>query len=267
MVINTNIQAQDTARNLNVSQTKLSKSLARLSSGSKLTDPGDDAGGMAVGYRLGAQAKRLSAANYNVQNAVSLIQTQHGYIQRVASALDRMSELTIMAQDVTKTDSDRSLYQTEFSQLQNYIVTTYNKDFNGVSLFSSNTLGVTIDSEGTLFSMSGVSLGSSTYTAAMNSSITSVALAISALAAIKDTISQLASDRAIMGANQTRLNLTAEQLQVTKENLSAAKSRIEDVDVADESTEFARYNILVQAGTAMLSQANSMPQAALKLLQ
>jgi flagellin len=267
MVINTNIQAQNTALNLNSSQVKLSKSLARLSSGSKLTEPSDDAGGMAVAYRHGAQIKRLDAARFNVGNAASLIQTQDGYIQRVAKALDRMSELTIMAQDVTKTDTDRSLYQTEFSQLQSYIISTYSKEFNGVPLFSSATLGVTIDSEGTVFSMSGVSLGSSTYTSALNSSINTVNSAISALAAIKDTISQLASDRAMIGANQTRLNLTTEQLQVTKENLSLAKSRIEDVDVAEESTEYARLNILTQAGTAMLSQANSLPQSVLKLLQ
>jgi len=267
MVINTNLQAQNTAINLNTSQSQLSKSLARLSSGSKLTDPSDDAGGMAVAYRLGAQAKRLDAARYNVENAVSLIQTQHGYLQRVAKALDRMSELTIMAQDVTKTDSDRALYQTEFAQLQSYITSTYSKEFNGVPLFSSSSLNVTIDSEGTGFAMAGVSLGSSTYTNAINSSISSVSSAVAALAAIKDSITQLASDRAIIGANQSRLNLTAEQLQVTKENLSAAKSRIEDVDVASESTEYARLNILTQAGTAMLSQANSLPQAALKLLQ
>ena len=269
MVINTNTQAQSAASQLQASQAMLSKSLARLSSGSKIVDPSDDAAGVAVCMRLDAQVKRLEAAKNNVGNAVSFTQTQDGYLKKVAKALDRMSELTLLAQDVTKSDADRSLYNAEFAQLQSYINSAADKDFNGVTLFSSNTLSVTTDSEGGTFSMAGISLGASAYANATTTatSITSTAAASSALVSVKAAISQLAVDRATIGAYQSRLNYTAEQLVVSKENLTAASSRIQDVDIAEETTQYARFNILVQSGTAMLAQANQLPQTVLRLLQ
>jgi len=121
MVINTNTTAQKSAHNLMASQAQLSKSLARLSSGSKIVNPSDDAAGVAVGMRLDAQVKRLDAALNNVGNAVSFTQTQDGYLKKVGKALDRMSELSLLAQDVTKSDADRSLYNNEFTQLSAYI--------------------------------------------------------------------------------------------------------------------------------------------------
>jgi len=178
-----------------------------------------------------------------------------------------MSELTILAQDVTKSDSDRSLYQLEFTQLSAYVANTSTKDFNGVSLFSPNTLNVTLDSEGNTFSMGGIPLSTAVYASAMSAQVTTTTAAIAALAFVKAAITQLSQDRSTIGAYQSRLNSTAEQLTVSKENLTAASSRIQDVDVAEETTEYARNNILVQSGTAMLAQANSMPQSALRLLQ
>lgn len=269
MVINTNIQAQSAASNLETSSTMLAKSLARLSSGSKIVNPSDDAAGLAVASRLDAQVQRLNAAKSNVGNAVSFTQTQDGYLKKISKALDRMSELAILAQDGTKSDADRGLYNTEFAQLQEYIGSARDKDFNGVSLFSSSGLNVTIDSEGTPFTMSGTDLGTTTYNDALAGTtvISSVASAGAALTNVKAAITQLSTNRATIGAYQTRLNFTSEQLQISKENLSAASSRIQDVDVAEESTQYARYNILVQAGTAMLAQANTMPQSALRLLQ
>ncbi|MBL9128055.1 MAG: flagellin, partial [Verrucomicrobiales bacterium] len=153
MVINTNIQAQLSASNLATSSEMLAKSLSRLSSGSKIVNPADDAAGLAVASRIDAQVQRLAAARSNVGNAVSFTQTQDGYLKKIAKALDRLSELAILAQDVTKSDDDRSLYQTEFAQLQAYIDNTSSKEFNGVSLFDGASLGVTIDSEGTSFNM------------------------------------------------------------------------------------------------------------------
>ena len=267
MVINTNIQALSASRNLMSSQEMLSKSLARLSSGSKITNPSDDAAGVAVASRLDSQIKRTDAAKNNVINAISYTQTQDGYLKKIAKALDRMSELTLLAQDVTKGNSDRALYNTEFSQLSSYIDNTATRDFNGVSLFSSSALSVTLDSEGNTFSMGGVDLGAAAYTNALAAGISTTTAAVAALTTVKAAISQLASDRATIGAYQSRLNLTAEQLVVSKENLSAASSRIQDTDVAEESTQFARYNILVQSGTAMLAQANQLPQSVLRLLQ
>ena len=245
----------------------LSKSLARLSSGSRIVSPEDDAAGMAVSMHFDAQINRVSASKSNVINAISFNQTQDGFMAKVAKALDRMSELSILSQDVTKSDSDRALYQKEFAKIGAYIDDLATKDFNGVSLFGGATLEVTTDSEGNTFSMTGVDLTASTYSTATSGDVSTTAGAVSALADVKGAIDQLASDRATVGANITRLSYTSEQLGVLHDNLSAANSRIKDVDVADESTQFARYNILVQAGTAMLAQANATPQSALRLLQ
>src|ERR1035438_8515560 len=133
MVINTNLQAQINADNLETTQARLAKSLGRLSSGSKLTAPSDDAGGLAVSTRLDPQVKRTQAANSNVSSAISFTQTQDGYLANVAKALNRMSELSMLAQDATKTDTDRSSYNSEFKQLCTYVTTAGNKDFNGVT--------------------------------------------------------------------------------------------------------------------------------------
>jgi flagellin len=267
MVINTNITAQSASGNLQANQMMLSKSLSRLSSGSKIVDPSDDAAGLAVANRLDAQVQRLNAARSNVGNAVSFTQTQDGYLKKIGKALDRMGELSVLAQDVTKTDADRSLYNTEFTQLNNYITDAATKDFNGVSLFSTTALSVTTDGDGSVFSMGGIDLGAASYTALSTATIGTAATAATTLATVKTAITQLSQDRATIGGYQSRLNYTDEQLAVSKENLTAASSRIQDVDVADESTQFAKQNILVQSGTAMLAQANQLPQSVLKLLQ
>ncbi|MBP9902583.1 MAG: flagellin [Verrucomicrobiota bacterium] len=267
MVINTNITAQISAGNLQNSQAMLSRSLARLSSGSKIINPSDDAAGLAVASRLDAQVQRLNAAKANIGNAVSFTQTQDGYLKKIAKAFDRMSELTILAQDVTKSDADRALYNAEFTELGAYVTSAASKDFNGVPLFSTTALNVTTDSEGSTFTMNGIDLGAAVYTTAVAANVSTLATAATALTDIKAAITQIATDRATIGAYQSRLNYTAEQLTVSKENLTAASSRIMDVDVAEESTEYAKQNILVQSGTAMLAQANAMPQSVLKLLQ
>ncbi len=398
MVINTNVQAQQTANNLNVSSNALAKSLARLSSGSKIIAPSDDAAGLAVSSRLESQLKRLDAAINNVVNAVSFTQTQDGFLKTIDKAFRRMSELAMFAQDSTKSASDLTLYSQEFTQLQDYVRQTVTQTFNSVKLFSTNSLAVTIDSTGTTFDMAPIDLSKTEYTSSLsvaqslsNASIeniardntgkiqltltqaeydkmatggsitlsglttatvsggssatdistlngtfditnrikttnsggaavyvveldgssagtsaigalttttsgsaavpstgiltgsttgiasalvaktgldiTSVPRAQAALTRIRNSIDKLAQDRASLGAVQSRLNFTNEQLTVTKENLSAAISRIADVDVAEEATAYARYQILVQSGTSMLAQANKMPQSALQLLQ
>jgi flagellin len=252
---------------LSESSSMLSKSLARLSSGSRIASPADDAAGLAVSLRFDARINRTNATNANVGNAISFSQTQDGFLQKVGKALDRMSELAILAQDVTKTDSDRTLYNSEFSTLGAYITSTASKDFNGVSLFTSTALSVTVDPDSGTFSMTGINVGASAYTTATGSSISTSTAAATALTNVKAAITQLATDRSTVGANISRLTYTSEQLGVLKDNLMAANSRIKDVNVAEESTNFARYNILVQAGTAMLAQANAAPNSALRLLQ
>ena len=412
MVINTNVQALQTANNLNTSSNALAKSLSRLSSGSKIIAPSDDAAGLAVSSRLESQLKRLDAAINNVVNAVSFTQTQDGFLKTIDKAFRRMSELAMFAQDSTKSASDLTLYSQEFTQLQDYVSQSVKQTFNSVKLFSATPLAVTIDSTGTTFDMAPIDLGKTEYTSSLNIAqsltnanisniarlsggkiqltvtdaeyakmakggsltlaglttatlqggssatdisslngtfdiqyafkagslniieldgsaggttvlgtpttftttssattpvvttgvtsfvegttasagvaittghltgslatglaaktgldITSVPRAQASLTRIRNSIDKLAQDRASLGAVQSRLNFTNEQLTVTKENLSAAISRIADVDVAEEATSYARYQILVQSGTSMLAQANKMPQSALQLLQ
>jgi flagellin len=288
MIINTNIAAANSTRLLATSSSSLSKSLARLSSGSKIVSPEDDAAGLAQSIKFDAQINRNKAANINVANAISFSQTQDGFLQKVQKALDRMSEISVLAQDATKTSTDLSNYTAEFTQLQNYISDITGKQFNGVALFSSSGLGITIDSDASTFGMNaanltgalttGGGLGATgdpagTVSALYDSSSTNVSVAVSsatsaasALSYIKTAIQNLANMRAKVGANIQRLSLTSEQIDILNENLTAANSRIKDVDVAEESTQFAKYNILVQSGTSMLAQANALPQSALRLL-
>jgi len=273
MVINTNATAMASARSLASSTTNLAKSLARLSSGSKIVSPEDDAAGLAQSIRFEAQMHRNTAVRSNLGNAVSYAQTQDGFLQKVQASLDRMSELSVLSQDITKTNTDRSNYTVEFEQLQNYISVIGTKSFNGVTLFASSGEAVTIDSDASKFTMNAVDMTSTASTIGMaliyNSATTAIANTTSAAAGlsnIQTAIQNLADMRAKVGANIQRLNMTEQQLSITMENLAAASSRIKDVNVAEESTNFARQNILVQTGTAMLAQANVLPQSALRLL-
>jgi flagellin len=266
MVINTNLSAQSSANLLMQSSTQLSKSLARLSSGSKVVSPADDSAGLAVSMNIEAQMGRNTAAQNNVGNALSLNQTQDGYLQQVTNALNRMSELSIQSQDVTKSDSDRALYDQEFHTLAQYVNNVATKDFNGVSLFDGANLNVTTDSDANTFTMTGVDLTGTTFTNLTSDTVGTTAGAITALADVKSAISTLAADRANIGANMEALNNYSNQLTTLNTNLAAANSQIMDVDVAQESTRYAKYNILVQSGTAMLAQANALPQSVLKLL-
>jgi flagellin len=279
MVINTNTAASIGASNLNQSTNLLNESLSRLSSGSKIVNASDDPAGLAESMTLSAEISQTSAANANVSNAVSLLQTQDGYLQQVGSALDQMATLAVQAQDVTKTDAERTDYQKEFNSLASYINDTATKQFNGITLFAGGSFSVTTDGIGTTFSMAGVNLGVGTAYASVTgltasgdgsatlTSISSASNAATALTEVTAAITQLANDRAQVGANEERLTYTGNELGVLSNNLSAAKSQITDVDVAQESTNYAKYQILVQSGTAMLAQANSNPQSVLKLLQ
>ena len=266
MVINTNTSAQTTASLLAGTSANLSASLARLSSGSKVISPSDDSAGLAVSMRITAEMGRNTAASDNIGNAISFNQTQDGYLQQVNNALGRMSELSVQAMDVTKSDADRSLYQQEFNTLANYVNNVSTKDFNGVSLFAGGNLSVTIDSDGNTFNNTGVDLTATTYSKLASDSIGTTTGATTALSDVKAAITQLASDRANLGANIETLTDYNNQLSTLNNNLSAANSQIMDVDIAQESTNYAKENILVQTGTAMLAQANALPQIALKLL-
>ncbi len=289
-VINTNIQAIAAARSLNASQEMLGRSLTRLSSGSKIVNPSDDAAGLAVSEKLDAQNRRVQAATTNVQNAVSYIQTADGFMSGMTKILSRMSELAILAKDVTKNSTDVALYGEEFKALQDQLRATIGGStseiggttdintplgaFNGITLFGSNSAGLTVTigqavgqdmtiKESNLRSGAMASLVNQDSSGAYALGITSPTITSD----ITNTIQQVATERAKLGASQSRLELASTTLSVEYENLSSAISRIRDVDVASESTQLAKYNILVQSGTAMLAQANQSPQSVLKLLQ
>jgi flagellin len=269
MVINTNTSAQSTATLLQQSSAMLSQSLARLSSGSKVTSPADDSAGLAVSMNLVSQEGENTAASNNIADAISFNQTQDGYLSQVTSALDRMSELAVQAQDVTKSSADTALYQNEFNTLATYVNNVSTEKFNGVSLFDGTQLNVTIDSSGNTFAMKSVTLNGATFLTSLrdSSDISTVSGAKTALAAVQTAISTIASNRASIGSNEETLTDYSNQLATLNNNLSAANSTIMDVDVAQESTNYAKENILVQTGTAMLAQANALPNIALKLLQ
>jgi flagellin len=262
------------ANNLDKSTNELNNALAQLSSGSKIVSPADDPAGLAESISLNAQIGQTNAANNNVSNAISFSQTQDGYLQQVGAALDQMSTLAVEAQDPTKSTSQLADYNAEYQSLAGYIKTTANASFNGVSLFAGTDdsttggLAVTVDGNGTMFTMTAVNLGSTTaYTCATGATITTTTLAATALGLVTSAISALATDRAAVGANEAELTYTGDELGVLSDNLTAANSNLTDVDVATESTKYAQYQILVQSGTSMLAQANQNPQSVLKLLQ
>jgi flagellin len=290
-VINTNISAIAAARNLNASQAMLANSLNRLSSGSKIVNPSDDAAGLAVSEKLGAQSQRITAAVTNVQNAVSYTQTADGFMGGMTKILSRLSELAILAKDVTKNASDVSLYGQEFTALQDQLratiggtsadiggtagVTTPLGAFNGIELFGSTSTGGLVVTIGQAVGQEMTIKDTDLRTGAMNNVIVqdstgAYTLNITSSTAVGDitnAIQAVATERASLGASESRLQLAATTLQVEYENLGSAISRIKDVDVATESTQYAKYNILVQSGTAMLAQANQTPKTVLQLLQ
>ncbi len=291
-VINTNMQAIVGARNLNHSQEMLGRSLSRLSSGSKIVNPSDDAAGLAVSEKIDAQNRRVRAAQVNVQNAVSYVQTADGFMSGMTQILARMSELGLLAKDVTKNSSDVALYQQEFVELQKQLRDTIGGTnaqiggggvssplgtFNGIELFGTIsgggyqiTIGEAVGQEMTLQQSnlrSGSLLSIIQQDASSNFTISLMSSSLTMMSTVTSAIQEVASSRASLGAAQSRLTLASSSLDIQFENLSAAVSRIRDVDVAQETTQLSRYNILTQSGTAMLAQANQIPSTVLQLLK
>jgi flagellin len=270
VVINSNYAATVAANNLAASSTMLQKSLNRLSSGSKIVTPADDAGGLAVAMKLSAAAKRQGAVGTNIGNAVSYLQTQDGVLKVTAEVLNRIGELRTLCVDPTKNAQDKANYDAEFSELQKQLSALTQEKFNSVVLFGTTTLTVPVTDDGnttsavtiTASDLSSTSTGVGVLTAGGITSLSNLLLTD-----ITTAIESVATMRATNGAQQSRLGFASELLTVNKANLEQATSRIMDVDVAAESTQLARWNILVQSGTSMLTQANQSAQIALKLLQ
>ena len=281
--INTNPAASAAAYNLGNINTSLQKSLQRLSSGSRINSSYDDAGGLAVSMRLSASIRRTEATQANVSNALAFLETQDGVLKSADKVVARMSELAQLATDVTKSTSDLTLYQTEVNSLKSQLASMLTEAFNGVSLFSSLSASATPSTATTLSVVSShdgsqtigitqVQLSSISFyvgtagTTASGINISSLTGAQAAITSVNAAIQNLATLRASNGSEQSRMTFAADVLAINKTNLESANSRIIDVDVAEESAKLARFNILQQAGTAMLAQANQSTQSILRLL-
>jgi flagellin len=283
--INTNPAASAAAYSLDNVTRNLQKTLSRLSSGSRIVSPMDDAGGLAVSMRLSAAVRRTEATQSNVSNAQAFLETQDGVLKSAEKVVNRLGELTQLGTDVTKSTSDLALYQAEVNSLKAQLGSLIGESFNGVSLFttgsagteiSTGTVAIVASQDGTQtinitkrdLSWVGYYTGTQGVTGVGGGMIdvTSITSAKAAITAINGAIQAIATLRANNGAEQSRLGFAADVLAINKTNLEAATSRITEVDIAQESAKLARFSILQQAGTAMLAQANQSSQSLLRLL-
>jgi flagellin len=264
--IQSNPEAMNAHRQLLGTSEKLQKSMERLSSGYRINRAADDAAGLAISEKLRGQISGISQAMRNSQDAVSLVQTAEGALQEVHSMLQRMRELAVQYKNGTLSTSDQQAIQSEVGQLQSEIDRIGTQvQFNGVQLLSSAgsiTFQVgAMDSQN--ITVSTVSLGAAVGTAAFNLSPTGA----SDIAEIDTAINNISAQRAQFGAVQNRLDHTLANLATYHENLVASESRVRDADMAQEMVDFTKLQILQQAGTSMLAQANQVPQSVLTLLR
>lgn len=267
--INQNITALNAHRNLVATDNALSKSLERLSSGLRINRAADDAAGLAISEKMRGQIKGLAQAIRNAQDGISLIQTAEGALNETHSILQRMRQLAIEAANDTLTDTDRNQIQQEINQLIEEVDRIANTtQFNTQTLLDGNFSGTfhigANQNQIIALSISGMDSTSLTIDAI---SVTTQTGAEAAIASLDTAINAVSTERSKLGAYQNRLEHTIANLGVAQENLAAAESRIRDVDMAAEMMEFTRAQILLQAGTAMLAQANTLPQAVLQLLR
>lgn len=279
LVINTNIASLNAQRNLATSTLNLNTSVQRLSSGLRINSAKDDAAGLAISEKLRAHTRSINQAVRNSQDGISVSQTAEGALSEIGGLLSRMRELAEQASNGSISASNRSDLDSEFQQLKTEIdrIATVT-EFNGTKLIDGSqcangiTLqvgfqGTTDDRMTVMSGLTSVHSGSALSLTGNYSAIISAAQATSVLAAIDSAISTVATRRATLGAVQNRLDTTISNLRVASENLTAADSRIRDADFAYETAQFTRNQILVQAATAILTQANVLPQAALQLLR
>jgi len=305
IVVNSNASATSASLNLSRANDSLRKSLGRLSSGKRINNAADDAGGLAVAYKLNSKLNRTSAIIQNTQNGLSYLQVQDSSLQTAGKIVDRMAELRTMAQDITKNSSDIENYSKEFIELQSQLNQVSKETFNGISLFafSHGTAATTAKYEGgganaTYNTSGGLALTYDKYnrtlithdsgvstSGSVQLNVTNLQFALSlgttgdlgtgttitdittvAVSQFTEVIERIANARAENGAEQNRIMQTMDLLQSNLTNIEAAHGRIMDTDIALESTRFARHNVLVQASAAMTAQANQLTNVALQLL-
>lgn len=282
--IASNIASLSAQRQLTSASTKLGKTFERLSSGQRINSASDDAAGLALAENLRADAKLATVAIRNANDGISVTSIADAALSEVANILTRMAELAEQSANGVYTTTQRSALSSEFlalgSEIERIAVTTTFNDLNLLSNSNSISLQVGLDSssnssititgvEGTLDALNLAGSGSSALTYSINSDTTDNAVSASRLAldAVNAAISSLSSIRGTIGAAESRLNTAVNSLTVARENFIAAESRIRDIDVAAEAAELVRLQVLQQASTAVLAQANQQPQVALSLLQ
>jgi flagellin len=274
--INTNLQSLNAQRNLNTSQMSLATSMQRLSSGLRVNSAKDDAAGLAIAERMNAQVRGMNVAIRNANDAISLAQTAEGGIGKIGEMLQRMRELAVQSANATNGVADRANLNAEFLQLGAEITRTIGATkFNGLAI-----LGTDATTSGFVFQVGanvGETVGVTTtnlastlapgMTAATAGSITDATVAATAMTNIDLALNTVNSQRALYGAVQNRFDAIVSTLQVAAENQAAARGRIMDADFAAETANLSRAQILQQAGTAMVAQANALPQGVLALLR
>jgi flagellin len=272
-VIGYNAAAVNAAFYLNQNTNNLNSAIQELSSGSRLADPSNDAAGVAVSGNMEAQISRLGAATQASQDVVSYAQTADGFLSTIEQQLSRMSELAQSATNGAFGSSDLTDYNTEFSDIVNQISNIFsNADFDGASIFTGTNasagITVAIDAQGNTDSLAALTVSTLTNLGLSTSStISTTTAATSMISTLNSAITSLTSQRAQVNADISKFNFYVQNQETESTNLQAANSRIADVDVASESTALAQDNILQQASTSMLAQANSSQSSLLMLLK
>jgi flagellin len=263
--INTNVASLNAQRNLAMNSASLGTSLQRLSSGLRVNNARDDAAGLAIADRMNAQIKGINVALRNANDGISLAQTAEGALSTVTDVLQRMRELAVQAQNGSNGTSDRANLDSEYQQLSAEVtrIATQTK-FNGAAIVGASAGTQTFQ----VGSNNGDTLSvSTTSVTTVAGGLTTAATASTALAAIDTALDTVTTQRATYGAVINRIQFAIQNLQVTGENQSAARGRIMDADFAQETANLSRTQILQQAGTAMVAQANQLPQQVLQLLR
>ena len=272
MSINTNTLSLTTQRNLDGNQSALATSMQRLSSGLRVNTSKDDAAGMAIASRMETQIRGMAVAQRNAQDAISLVQVAEGAIGRVSDMLQRMRELAVQSANATNATADRANLDAEFQQLAQEVTRTVaNTRFNGIDIIASGagTTNYQVGPNSTdQVAVVTVNLSNtSALTSVTSGAVTTAAAASTAMANIDTALTLVNTQRAMYGAVQNRFEAMIQVLQVNTENTAAAKGRIMDTDFAAETANLSRAQILQQAASAMVAQANSMPQQVLQLLR
>ena len=271
MVVQHNLSAMNTNRQMGTVSSALQKSTEKLSSGYKINRAGDDAAGLSISEKMRSQIRGLNKASSNAEDGISLIQVAEGALNETHSILQRMNELATQAANDTNTSTDRKAIQQELTQLTSELDRIYSTtQFNTMNLLDGKFTGKSLQVGSLSGQVIGISIASMKASAlgikAADVKVSTNAVAGQSMSIIQKAIDTVSSERSKLGALQNRLEHTINNLNTTSENTSAAESRIRDVDMATEMVEYSKNNILAQAGQSMLAQANQSNQGVLSLL-